>query len=58
MPDTWKKGLGVPTESTKVLTVRVSQIDADLVDRFAEREEIKRSDVLRWALAEFMDKRG
>lgn len=45
---------GIPAEQSKVLTVRMSQVDADLIDRIAQREDIKRSDVMRWAIAEWL----
>ena len=47
---------GLTKEDSKVLAVRVTQFDSDAVSLFAEHFGISRSNVIRWAIAEFQER--
>ncbi len=45
------KNRGINTECSKVIAVRVSAFDKQVLSAVAEAEDIAISDVIRWALA-------
>lgn len=44
------------SETSKVVAVRLSKVDADIIRDVAEQHGITRSDVIRWAIAEWEER--
>jgi hypothetical protein len=52
------KRKGIKQECTKVIAVRVTPFDRDVIHAVAQSENIAMSDVIRWALAVWQEHEG
>lgn len=51
-----QKRTTIPAEQSQVVAVRLARVDADVIGKVAEQAGITRSDVIRWAIAEWEER--